>query len=670
MKQRQSWMFVVTLCSALWAPCAGAQGTGPAPVPTEAFFRDDDVRDASLSPSGRYVAALLTPASGRNGLFVFDLKAQGEWAPVARFSNVDIREFQWIDEDRLLFSVIDRHPGSAEVRVNPGLFVVPRSGSATPAMLISPTRSGRSGDLRAPNDHTVLDDRHVLLAVARDAGSVVVGERRWNTNGELVAVVPRRLDLATRRLTDLAANLPEDATCWLFDAEGQPRLACGQRNGRYRVHWRASDAKGWLLIGDLDATRPPWLPRFIGGDGTLHVTAPDAQGISTLRRFDIERRTPLAEAVITTPGFDFIGWPVRSQRDRRVLGVRVRADADTTVWFDAAIKDTQARLDRSFPGRINHIVGCNPCEGADAVVLVHAYSDRNPGEVLVYRPGINKVSRIARVRSGIEPARMATLDFKTFAARDGRTIPIWLTTPPGANSERKPPAVVLVHGGPWVRNGYWQWDAMPQFLASRGYVVLEPEFRGSLGYGDLHHRAGWKQFGLTMQDDVADAVSWATKQGLIDGGRVCIAGISYGGYATLMGLARHPELYRCGVAWAALTEPRLLFKSTWQHDLPEEFQRHHLPLMLGDPDQDSALIDAASAVRQAGRIKAPLLLAHGEIDRRVPLEHGQAMRNALRDAGRPPEWVQYRHEGHGWTLLENRVDWAERMENFLAQHLR
>jgi dipeptidyl aminopeptidase/acylaminoacyl peptidase len=653
-----------------FTPPVAAQGASAGLVPAEAFFRDDDVRGATLSPSGRYVAALLAPSSGRNGLFVFDLQAPGDWALVARFANVDLSSFQWLDEERLLFSVIDRHPGTAAVRVSPGLFLVARSGGAPPAMLISPTQGGRSGDLRSPNDHTVLDDRHVLLSVPRDPRSVVVGERRWNTNGELVAIVPRRLDLATRRLTELASDLPEDATCWHFDAEGQPRLACARRNGRLRVHWRGPDAKGWELIGDLDGTSPAWVPRFIGDDGTLHVTAPDAQGFSTLRRFDLQRRTPLAEAVIATPGFDFEGWPVHAPADRRVLGVRVRADADTTVWFDAPMRELQARLDRSFPGRINHISGCKPCEGADALVLVHAYSDRNPGEVLVYRPGSNKLSRIARVRRDIDPARMAAVDFKTFAARDGRAVPLWVTTPSGVAAERKPAVVVLVQGGPWVRNGYWRWDDMAQFLASRGYVVLEPEFRGSTGYGEPHHRAGWKQFGLAMQDDVADAVSWATRQGLIDGGRVCIAGISYGGYSTLMGLARHPELYRCGIAWAALTEPRLLFKSTWQHDLPEEFQRHELPRMLGDPDKDSALLDAASAVRQAGRMKAPLLLAHGEIDRRVPLEHGQAMRNALRDAGRPPEWVQYRHEGHGWTLLENRVDWAARMEKFLAQHLR
>jgi len=227
-----------------------------------------------------------------------------------------------------------------------------------------------------------------------------------------------------------------------------------------------------------------------------------------------------------------------------------------------------------------------------------------------------------------------------------------------------------VHGGPWVRGGRWRWQAMQQFLASRGYVVIEPEFRGSAGYGFAHFRAGWRQFGQAMQDDVADAVLWAAQQKLIDPKRVCIAGASYGGYATLMGLVRHPELYRCGAAWAALTDPALWMRGHWwwSDDVSDEARKYSLPTLIGDLDKDAAMLLAVSPVAQAARIKAPVLLAFGELDRRVPLNQGLNMRQALRDAGNDPTWITYRSEGHGWQLMENQLDFARRLETFLATH--
>jgi dipeptidyl aminopeptidase/acylaminoacyl peptidase len=221
-----------------------------------------------------------------------------------------------------------------------------------------------------------------------------------------------------------------------------------------------------------------------------------------------------------------------------------------------------------------------------------------------------------------------------------------------------------------VRGGYWQWEAWAQFLASRGYVVLAPEFRGSTGFGAEHHQAGWKQWGRAMPDDLADSVGWAVQQGLIDPARVCIAGASYGGYAALMGLIRDPQLFRCGVAWVAVTEPRLLFKSSWTNDSTEDGRRYFLPNVLGDPVRDAEMLRSTSPVEQAARIRAPLLLAYGGLDRRVPLEHGTLLRDALQAAGREPEFVIYGGEGHTWLLTESKLDFARRLEAFLARNLR
>ena len=212
---------------------------------------------------------------------------------------------------------------------------------------------------------------------------------------------------------------------------------------------------------------------------------------------------------------------------------------------------------------------------------------------------------------------------------------------------------------------------MNQFLASRGYLVIEPEFRGSTGFGVAHFKAGWKQWGLAMQDDVADALLWAQKQGLASD-RACIAGASYGGYSTLMGLARHPKLYRCGAAWVAVTDLELYAKGSWWvgDDISDVARKYTIPEMVGSMDKDAQLITANSPVLLANKIKAPLLLAFGEDDQRVPLAHGKRMREALQKQGLEPEWVTYAGEGHGWGKLETRLDFALRLERFFNQHLR
>jgi dipeptidyl aminopeptidase/acylaminoacyl peptidase len=200
--------------------------------------------------------------------------------------------------------------------------------------------------------------------------------------------------------------------------------------------------------------------------------------------------------------------------------------------------------------------------------------------------------------------------------------------------------------------------------------VIEPEMRGSEGYGEAHFRAGFKQWGQAMQDDVADALRWAQAQGLASD-KACIAGASYGGYSTLMGLAKDPALYRCGVAWLGVADLELFVKGSWwvTDDISRTGRQYFLHEMVGDAEKDAALLAANSPVRLADRIKSPLLLAYGEEDRRVPMAHGERLRKALKAAGNDPIWLTYPDEGHGFAAMKHRVDFAQRVEAFLAKHL-
>jgi len=222
-----------------------------------------------------------------------------------------------------------------------------------------------------------------------------------------------------------------------------------------------------------------------------------------------------------------------------------------------------------------------------------------------------------------------------------------------------------VHGGPFLRGAYWGWSPEPAFLASLGYAVLQAEFRGSAGWGFKLQRAGWKQWGRGMQDDLDDGVDWLAREGTIDPKRVCIMGGSYGGYAVMMGLARDPQRWRCGIDLFGVTDINLLFDISWADYAYSDYLKYAAKEMIGDPEKDAAMFKAASPLEHASDIRVPVLMVYGLQDRRVPIVHGEKMRDALQALGKPVEWVVYQEEGHGVALERNRFDLYRRVAAFL-----
>jgi dipeptidyl aminopeptidase/acylaminoacyl peptidase len=263
---------------------------------------------------------------------------------------------------------------------------------------------------------------------------------------------------------------------------------------------------------------------------------------------------------------------------------------------------------------------------------------------------------------------MPSRTFVRYTARDGLPIPAYLTLPRGREAKSLP-LVVLVHGGPYIRGATWTWDDEPAFLAGLGYAVLQPEFRGSSGWGSRHFHAGWKQWGLAMQDDLVDGIDWLAGRGTIDPKRVCIMGASYGGYATMMGLARDAERYRCGINLMGVTDVNLTFTAAWSDIVHSDFMNHGTAhAMIGDPDRDAAQFARTSPIHHAAKVKAPVLMAYGGSDIRVPVDHGTRMRNALRSHGAHVEWIEFPEEGHGFRVEANRLELYARIAKFLAEH--
>jgi acetyl esterase/lipase len=656
---------LVALGLACWAWVVAAAP----PLSAELFFRLPEIGEAHLSPSGSWLALAVPATQQRRGLAVLDLEGHSPPRLVAGFADIDVGAFHWVGNELLVFSLFDRERGSGDQRHGPGLFVVQRDGSGLRQLV-------NLGSGRTPWPRRVLDGHHGLLHIPAvqvpGDETVIMGEYRFDQRGDPDSVWPKRLALRTGRVGEVANQPRASVLGWMFDSAGEPRVAVMAPDaGQRAVALRGSD--GWRTLKLPDADGRGWRPHSLDAQGRLLVLdRAGPRGEAVLKRFDEARGAPVAAALVDVPGFDFEGGLVHDPEGGEPLGVRVHRDAETAVWFDAGMAAVQKAVDERLPGRINRLE-CRRCRTPERLVLVTSYSDRHPGEFWIWRGEAAAPTMwrpVGRRRPAIDPARMGELDFHRFRARDGLEVPVWVTSPAGTPPGRALPTVVLVHGGPWVRGTYWEWEGLAQFLASRGYRVLEPEFRGSTGYGWAHHEAGWRQWGRAMQDDLADAVDWAVAQKLTDRPRVCIAGASYGGYAALMGVVRHPELFRCAAAWVAVTEPRLLFEHRYDSDTTDEIREITLPRRLADPDRDAKLLREISPVVQAARIRAPLLLAWGEEDRRVPLVHGRRLQQALREAGHSTHEVAvYPGEGHAWLRIETHVDFAARLERFLAREL-
>ena len=659
-----------------WGQTMPSAPEAPAPpIPVERFFQRPAVLQAKLSPSGNKLALTTSRGGTRVGLVVVDLGDRPKGTRAANFSDIDVVQFDWVGDNRLVFSVVDLEAGSGEDRrFARGLFGVNPDGGALRQLV---RRRGLPFMVDAHARDRSLDWNHALLKVPLQQEGVapeevLIGELQYGRD-ELESVTPLWLNVRSGRTRSAELDSPPHYTVsWLFDSKGQARVATTRHDGRIATHWRGPGETTWRKLLETDLVKARFSPAAVDDLGTLYGThAEGPQGYSVLSRFDFDKLAPHQPAQVTTPGFDFAGHLVLERAGGRALGVRVDTDGEQTVWFDESMQRMQALADERLPGRVNQL-SCRRCGAGDMVALVRSYSDRDPGSLWLYEAATKRWQPISTVLDDIDPRRMAKVDFQRIKARDGRDLPVWLTLPAGLKPGQSAPSVVLVHGGPWVRGGHWRWQSFEQFLASRGYLVISPEFRGSSGYGFAHYKAGWKQWGQAMQDDVADALLWAQAQGLADKKKACIAGASYGGYATLMGLVRHPELYRCGVAWVAVTDPFLYVKGSWwvDDDIDGQGRRYALPELVGDVDKDAAMLTAVSPLAQAKRIQAPLLLAMGESDRRVPIVHGERLRDALREAGRAPEWVSYPNEAHSWRQVSTQVDFARRVERFLGQHLK
>ncbi len=359
-------------------------------------------------------------------------------------------------------------------------------------------------------------------------------------------------------------------------------------------------------------------------------------------RYDTQKRV-LGEVLAGHPTEDIVAVGVDA--DDRYRRVVTNGMKPTQIWFDPKMAALQRAVDEVLPDRLNLL------------------STEQGGKVLIHTQSMTQ-RLVVEQHPKIKPALMRPKEVIHYRADDGLRIPAYLTRP--AESRGALPMVVLVHGGPVARDT-WTWDAEAQLLAAEGFVVFQPQFRGSAGFGKAFEQAGYGQWGLAMQDDISAGVRHLVEQGIADPKRVCIYGASYGGYAAMWGLAKTPDLYRCGVTLAGVSDIAS-WLTGWSDAATSKETRQVLRVRVGDPAKDKGKFDAVSPVVHAHRIKSPVLIVHGGRDQRVRIEQAERLRKALRKAGNEPEWIEYPGEGHGLVWEKNQVEFSKALIAFLKRH--
>lgn len=635
--------------------CVTASASAAEPVALSDFFRAREFSDVRMSPDGEYIAAIVRVSDQPQARNIVTMHLDsGESRVITGYTDSDVRSLFWANDERLVFNVDKGFDTPGEPAQYRGSFVINRDGSDGKSIVVKKAYGMFAYLSRVP-----ADPDHLL---------VVRPSNRW------VFPEVHRLDVDRAR-HKLVVNNHGNVTHWVADNTGFVRAAIDQGEDlddrREHLLYRSAEDEDWRELLAYDAEELQVLG-FDRDNKTMIVASRVGRDRFVLTTID-GGSGRFGEVLVEDPVYDvWTAEHARLTQDKHgaVLSYRYLREKPTVVFFDEQWAARQAALDSALPGTVNDIVN-HSYDGTR--MLVYAYSDRVPGEYYLYDEQAGSLRFLVSTAEWIDPDRMAPMTPISFESRDGLDVHGYLTVPAGTGGKGLP-LIVHPHGGPYGVRDAWEFNPDVQFLASRGYAVLQVNYRGSGGYGRDFLTRGYRRWGLEMQDDLTDAARWAIAQGIADPERVAIYGASYGGYATMMGLAKTPELYACGVNYVGVTDLNLLVRD-WNNNAYirrsgglRELRAAWMREVIGTAADKDRLL-ATSPVQMVDKIRAPVLVIHGQRDAAVDIEHYRRLVAQLKKHDVPHDTMLKRHEGHGFLAQQNKEELYTRVEAFLAEHL-
>lgn len=596
----------------------------------EAFFKNPVASSVTISPNGQWLASL-QPTGGRMNAAIREINGK-DWKTITNVTDRDIANLFWKSDDTLLF--IKDFGGDENFHV----FSVNIKTSETKDL--TPFKGARAN---------ILDD----LEGSSDTDIIVGINKR---DAKVFDVY--RINTVTGAI-DMILENTKNYMGYSFDNKGELRIAVasdGVNNTYYYRDNSKGEFKKVLTLNFKESFAPV---AFDKNNKNLYALSNIGRNTSAV--VEVNPKTgKTIKTLYTNKDYDVSGLNYSKYRKELTGATYVDWKAQKH-FFSKYYKDIFEDLTQQLPGKEVQINSSNKSEDHFVVVT---YSDRTRSQYYTYDAKNKKLDFLLDSAPWIKESDMAEMKAIEYKSRDGLTIHGYLTLPKNSDGKNLP-VVVNPHGGPWARD-VWGYNSQVQFLASRGYAVFQMNFRGSTGYGRKFWQASFKQWGLKMQDDITDGVNWLVSQGIADKNRVAIYGGSYGGYATLAGLAFTPELYRCGVDYVGVSNIFTLMETVPPYWLP---MREKFYEMIGHPEKEKALIEKASPLFSADKIKAPLFVAQGAQDPRVKKAESDQIVNALKKRGIDVPYLVKDNEGHGFRNEENRFEFYKQMEAFLDKHM-
>ncbi|MGN0032553.1 MAG: S9 family peptidase [Candidatus Limimorpha sp.] len=605
------------------------------------FFRNSEKIQYRISPNGEYYS-FMAPYMNRLNVYVQSVKG-GEPTRITSETDRNISEHAWVNNERIVFL---KDNGGDE---NFQLFGVNRDGSDFKAYTAIPNVVTQIIDILKDNEQEIL----------------IATNERQNQIFDLY-----RLNLKTGEKQLICEN-PGNIQGYKTDHNGKVRIAYTIEDGvNTSILYRDSEDECFRKIITTNYKDEINIVGFTPDNQYVYAFSNINRDKSALVLMNPTTCEEI-ETLYSNPTYDCSGLSYSEARNK-LLAVSCIGHKETTRhYFDDDFRMTVNLIADLLPKSYNYnIIDWDKSENT---MIVFAYSDRNPGSYYIFKKqsGSDGMSgtleKIADTRPWLKEEEMGNMLPVEYTSRDGLRIESYLTLPCGFTMEtaKNMPVIINPHGGPWARD-VWRYNSETQFLANRGYAVLQMNFRGSTGYGRKFKELSYKQWGQTMQDDITDGVMWLINNGIADKDRIAIYGGSYGGYATLCGITKTPDLYACAIDYVGVSN-LFTFMSTippyWEPLLKMMYD------MVGNPEEDHEMMKTNSPIFNVDKIKTPLFIAQGKNDPRVNKNESDQMVEALRKRGIDVDYMVKDNEGHGFSNEENKFEFYNAMELFLKKHL-